>query len=108
MHVVIGLVFCFLAKRIADATGVEHVNLNGFILESGAIEMDGCGTIITTESSILNENRNPGTTREQAEIYFKKYLGATNVIWLEGSPDEDITDGHIDGLIRFADPRTIL
>lgn len=98
----------FLAKTIAEATGVEHVNLNGFILEGGAIESDGCGTIITTESCILNENRNPGATRKQAEIYFKKYLGVTNVIWLEGTPDEDITDGHIDGLVRFADARTII
>ena len=97
-----------LAQTIASAIAVKHVNLNEFILEGGAIESDGCGTIITTESCILNENRNPGTTRIEAEVYFKKYLGATNVIWLEGSPDEDITDGHIDGLVRFADSNTIV
>lgn len=73
-----------------------------------AIESDGCGTIITTESCILNENRNPGITRTEAEVYFKKYLGATNVIWLAGSPNEDITDGHIDGPVRFADANTIV
>ena len=97
-----------LAERIASAIEMECVNINRFILEGGAIESDGCGTIITTESCILNENRNPGVTRKQAETYFKKYLGATNVIWLEGSPDEDITDGHIDGLMRFADANTIV
>lgn len=97
-----------LAESIARAIGVENVNLNRFVLEGGAIESDGCGTIITTESCILNENRNPGYTRKEAEIYFKKYLGATNVIWLKGSPDEDITDGHIDGLVRFADANTIV
>ena len=97
-----------LAKVIADAIGVGCVNLNGFVLEGGAIESDGCGTIITTESCILNSNRNPGATRRKAEIYFKRYLGATNVIWLEGSPDEDITDGHIDGLVRFVDANTIV
>ena len=97
-----------LAERIASAIKMECVNINRFILEGGAIESDGCGTIITTESCILNENRNPGVTRKQAETYFKKYLGATNVIWLEGSPDEDITDGHIDGLMRFADANTIV
>lgn len=97
-----------LAQNIATAIGVGCVNLGGFILEGGAIENDGCGTIITTESCILNENRNPGITREDAEEYFEKYLGATNVIWLEGSPDEDITDGHIDGLVRFADASTIV
>ena len=97
-----------LAEKIARTIGFENVNLNWFVLEGGAIETDGCGTIITTESCILNENRNPGTSRKEAEIYFKKYLGATNVIWLKGSPDEDITDGHIDGLVRFADANTIV
>lgn len=97
-----------LAQNIATAIGVGCVNLGGFILEGGAIENDGRGTIITTESCILNENRNPGITREDAEEYFEKYLGTTNVIWLEGSPDEDITDGHIDGLVRFADAATIV
>ena len=97
-----------LAEYVASAIGVNCVNLNGFILEGGAIETDGCGTIITTESCILNENRNPDITRREAEIYFKKYLGVTNVIWLKGSPDEDITDGHIDGLVRFADANTIV
>ena len=97
-----------LAQNIASATGTRNVNINEFIVEGGAIESDGRGTIITTESCILNENRNPGFKRIDAEIYFKKYLGATNVIWLQGSPDEDITDGHIDGLVRFADANTIV
>ena len=97
-----------LAQSIASTIGVRSVNLNSFVLEGGAIENDGRGTIITTESCILNENRNPGATRKDAEEYFKKYLGVTNVIWLEGSPDEDITDGHIDGLVRFVDAKTIV
>lgn len=97
-----------LAKNIASAIGIESLNLNDFVLEGGAIESDGCGTIITTESCILNENRNPGMTRAEAEVFFKTYLGATNIIWLKGTTDEDITDGHIDGLVRFVDENTIL
>lgn len=97
-----------LAKNIASAIGIEHQNLNEFVLEGGAIESDGCGTIITTESCILNENRNPGMTRAEAEVFFKTYFGATNIIWLKGTTDEDITDGHIDGLVRFVDENTIL
>lgn len=97
-----------LAGSIARTIGTKNVSLNEFILEGGAIETDGCGTIITTESCILNENRNPDITRIEAEVYFKQYLGATNIIWLEGSPDEDITDGHIDGLVRFVDANTIV
>lgn len=97
-----------LAQRVANTIGIRRVNLNGFVFEGGAIESDGCGTIITTESCMLNENRNPGISRTEAEVYFKKYLGATNVIWLEGSPNEEITDGHIDGLVRFADANTLV
>ena len=97
-----------LASAVAKELGVACVDINGFVLEGGAIESDGCGTIITTESCILNENRNPGMTKAEAEKYFKEYLGVTNVIWLKGSPDEDITDGHIDGLLRFADSHTIV
>lgn len=97
-----------LAKNIASVIGIEQINLNGFVLESGAIESDGCGTIITTESCIINDNRNPGMTRTEAEVFFKTYLGATNIIWLEGTTDEDIIDGHIDGLVRFVDEHTIL
>ena len=97
-----------LAASVANERGFKCIDLNSFVLEGGAIESDGCGTIITTESCILNENRNPGMTKAEAEKYFKEYLGVTNVIWLEGSPDEDITDGHIDGLLRFADANTIV
>lgn len=97
-----------LAGTIASSIGIKNVDINGFVLEGGAVEQDGRGTIITTESCILNENRNPGATRAEAENYLKKYLGATNIIWLEGSPDEDITDGHIDGLLRFANAGTIV
>lgn len=97
-----------IAAAVAEALGVRLVDAGDFILEGGAIESDGAGTIITTESCILNENRNPGMTREDAEALLCRFLGATNVIWLEGSPDEDITDGHIDGLVRFADSATIV
>ena len=47
-------------------------------------------------------------TRAEAEVFFKTYFGATNIIWLKGTTDEDITDGHIDGLVRFVDENTIL
>ena len=97
-----------LSSAIARSMDLNSIDVNGFILEGGAIESDGRGTIITTKSCILNENRNPGMTRRDAELYFKKYMGVTNVIWLDGSPDEDITDGHIDGLVRFADANTIV
>ena len=72
------------------------------VIEGGSIEVDGRGTLMAKSSSILNKNRNPGWTREDAERYFTRYLGVTNFIWLDGKKGGDITDDHIDGTARFA------
>jgi len=78
------------------------------INEGGSIEIDGEGTLMAKRSSILNENRNPGMTQAHAEAYFRKYLGVSNFIWLDGVKGMDITDDHIDGTARFADSETII
>ena len=80
-------------------------------LEGGAIHTDGAGTIITTESVVLNPNRNPGITKAAAEHELCQALGATKVIWLPGDPESvfvDITDGHIDGLVSFVKPGVVI
>jgi agmatine deiminase len=59
-------------------------------------------------SSILNRNRNPGWKQSDVEAYFKRYLGVTNFIWLDGAAGGDITDDHIDGTARFAAGNTIV
>lgn len=63
--------------------------------EGGSIEVDGRGTLMAKRSSILNDNRNPGATQADAEAYFRRYLGVTNFIWLDGTPGLEITDDHI-------------
>ena len=60
------------------------------------------------KSSILNRNRNRRWTQADAEAYFRKYLGVTNFIWLDGTKNYDITDDHIDGTARFANGDTIV
>ncbi len=80
----------------------------GIILEGGAIEVNGRGTCITTEQCLLNKNRNGGMTREQMEKYLRDYLGARNIIWCQGEMEGDDTDGHIDNLVRFVNPDTVL
>ncbi|OAQ58318.1 peptidyl-arginine deiminase family protein [Pochonia chlamydosporia 170] len=79
-----------------------------FVAEGGAIEVDGEGTLLATESSLINDNRNPGMTKADLERHFKSYLGVTKVIWVKGAKDQDITDWHIDALARFACPGTVL
>jgi len=76
--------------------------------EGGAIEVNGQGQMITTSSVWLNENRNPGWSREEAEICFRKYLGVTETLWLEEGLIGDDTDGHIDTITRFVNDSTVV
>lgn len=81
------------------------------VCEGGAIHVDGEGTLITTESVLLNRNRNPGWTKRDIERVFTAFLGIKKVIWLPGDPDNvshDFTDGHVDGICAFARPATLL
>ncbi|HOI13507.1 MAG TPA: agmatine deiminase family protein [Methanoculleus sp.] len=80
----------------------------GIVLEGGSIEVNGCGTVITTEACLLNPNRNPHLSREEVEAYLEAYLGAGHVIWLKHGIAGDDTDGHIDDIVRFVDERTVL
>ena len=80
----------------------------GIVLEGGAIDVNGLGTCMTTESCILNPNRNGGIKRWEMEKFFKDYLGVSKILWLNGAVEGDDTDGHIDNLARFVNPRTIV
>ncbi|MDE2447640.1 MAG: agmatine deiminase [Gammaproteobacteria bacterium] len=74
------------------------------VLEGGAIHVDGQGTVLLTEECVLNANRNPGMTREQAEAVLREYLGVHHFIWLGKGVFNDETSGHIDNLACFAGP----
>ena len=78
------------------------------VLEGGSIEVNGCGTLLTTESCLLNPNRNPRLTQDQIEQFLRDYLGVTNILWLGQGIAGDDTDGHVDDLARFVDPATIV
>lgn len=98
-----------IPDEIATAEKMPFVELNKkMILEGGAVELDGRGSLMATRSAILNANRNPGMTQKQAEQLFTTYLGATHFIWLDGTPGVDITDMHIDGFARFGENNTIV
>ncbi len=80
------------------------------VLEGGSIDVNGRGTLITTEECLLGEvqQRNPGLSREEIELIFERYLGVTNVIWLERGIVGDDTHGHVDDITRFVGPSTIV
>src|SRR6185312_13365021 len=82
-----------------------------FVIEGGGIELNGSGTLLTTEECYLDKKvqvRNPGRTREQYNDTLKKYLGVKNVIWLLNGPVGDDTHGHIDDICRFVNPNTVV
>jgi agmatine deiminase len=80
----------------------------GIVLEGGSVDPNGAGAILTTESCLLNRNRNPQLSRAEIEDYLRTYLGATQVLWLGDGIAGDDTDGHIDDLARFVAPDTIV
>jgi agmatine deiminase len=90
----------------------QKMQLNYFrpeiVLEGGSIDVNGKGTLMTTEQCLLNKNRNPRLSKVEIEKYLRDYLGVSHFIWLKSGIEGDDTDGHIDDVARFVAPRTVL
>jgi agmatine deiminase len=93
--------------RIAEKFGLP-VFYPRMILEGGSIEVNGTGALLTTESCLLNPNRNPQLSRQQIEERLRDYLGVCEILWLGDGIEGDDTDGHIDDLTRFVGERTVV
>ena len=89
--------------RLAEHAGFPYAQA-GWILEGGAIDQDGSGTVVTTEQCLLNPNRNPAMSREEVEQALARDLGFERVVWLGEGLANDHTDGHVDNLARFVAP----
>jgi agmatine deiminase len=103
-------------ELLKDRLIVDHINQTmhlrcfepGIVLEGGSIDVNGKGTVLTTEQCLLNKNRNPNLTKNEIEAYLKDYLGVTHIVWLKKGIEGDDTDGHIDDLARFVNPTTVV
>lgn len=81
---------------------------SALVCEGGGFYSDGEGTLITAETCVLNPNRNPGWTRQQADTELRAMLGVQKVIWLPGDATDVATDGHVDGYIAYVKPGVLL
>lgn len=94
-------------NRMAPFLDLPHFR-PGLVLEGGAIDVDGRGVVLASETCLLNPNRNPDRSRREVEQCLENHLGAGRTIWLgDGLPGDD-TDGHVDNLARFVRPDTIV
>jgi agmatine deiminase len=108
------LVGAEIGKRLHLPAWQPEVRIDGelhrIVLEGGSIDVNGRGTLITTEECLLSDiqQRNPGVSREHLEEVFADYLGVEKVIWLERGIAGDDTHGHVDDITRFVGPRTVV
>jgi agmatine deiminase len=99
------------ARRLRKQLFRAEFDGRPFVLEGGGIEVNGRGTLLTTEECYLHPKiqvRNPGLTRAQYDGTFRKYLGVKNVFWLRKGPAGDDTHGHIDDICRFVNRKTVV
>ena len=80
----------------------------GIVMEGGSVDFNGKGTVLTTTSCLLNQNRNPHLNQKQIEEYLYNYYGVTNILWLGDGIAGDDTDGHIDDITRFVNEDTVV
>ena len=93
--------------RISEKLGLP-VFYPHMILEGGSIDVNGVGALLTSESCLLNKNRNPNLSREEIEKRLRDFLGVREILWLGDGIEGDDTDGHIDDLTRFVAEKTVV
>ena len=96
-----------VSRKIAGWLGLEAIE-PGLVLEGGAIETDGEGTLLVNPRCVVDDRRNPGVPRERMEEVLRDRLAIDRVLWLEGDLAGDDTDGHIDQLVRFVAPGRVV
>lgn len=101
----------FIAETLdIDSKSPTHLGRK-IVLEGGSIDVNGEGSLITTKQCLLSVDkqvRNPSFEKKDYEEVFSEYLGATNVLWLNGGIEGDDTNGHVDDICRFTDPATVV
>jgi agmatine deiminase len=95
-----------VAARVAELAGTDRYRAP-LVLEGGSIHTDGQGTLLTTEECLLNQNRNPGLTKDEIESHLLNYLDVEKFIWLKRGVFNDETNGHVDNICGFIRPGVV-
>jgi agmatine deiminase len=96
-----------IPTRIAAHYNIPVIH-PGIVMEGGSVDFNGKGTVLTTTSCLLNENRNPSFSQKQIEAFLENYYGVKQVLWLGDGIAGDDTDGHIDDITRFINENTVV
>lgn len=96
-----------IPRHVASLRGLP-LFAPGLIMEGGSFEVNGAGTLLTTEACLLNPNRNPGLSRDTIESALRDFLGVRKILWLGDGIAGDDTDGHVDDLTRFVAEDTVV
>lgn len=96
-----------IPSRIGEQLGLPVFH-PGIVMEGGSVEFNGEGTLLTSESCLLNKNRNPHLNKNQIEKYLQDYYGIKQVLWIKEGIEGDDTDGHIDDTVRFTSADTVI
>ncbi|MHA7879747.1 MAG: agmatine deiminase [Saccharospirillum sp.] len=97
-----------VAQKICNLERIERYRTEGFVLEGGAIHVDGEGTLLTTKECLLNANRNPHLSRTEIEQRLRDHLSIDQILWLPDGIYNDETNGHIDNMACFIEPGHVL
>jgi agmatine deiminase len=93
-------------QKVLEMEGMDRYPAP-IVLEGGSIHVDGQGTLITTEECLLNPNRNPTLSKDEIEMFLRKYLNVSKIIWLGKGVYNDETSGHVDNLCCFLEPGVV-
>ncbi|MFF3568218.1 agmatine deiminase family protein [Nocardia jiangxiensis] len=96
-----------VARKMLEYEGIERV-VAPIVAEGGSLEVDGEGTLLATESSLVNPTRNPDSDHDAIERALGDLLGVRKVVWLQGVAGREVTDCHVDAVARFARPGTVV